>query len=396
MSLITTYSPLPISFTHGKGAWLYDEKGKQYLDSFSGIAVCNLGHAHPEITATISKQAAKVIHTSNAFRIKNQELLANKLTQLTGMNQVFFANSGAEANEAAIKITRLYAHQKAIANPYIIVMDGAFHGRTMATLTASNPKVQHGFSPLVPGFIKVPFNDFAAIEKLVAAHNNIVAIMLEPIQGEGGVHKANGDYLKKVASFCEQQELLLILDEIQTGVGRTGSLYTFLQHKITPDVVTSAKALGNGMPIGACLIAKKAQNLLLPGTHGSTFGGNPLACSVALTVLDIIEREKLCQKVQQNSQILLNKLHYEISSHKLVEEIRGQGYMLGVELKQDANAIKAIGLQCGILLNVTAGKVIRLLPPLIIDELEMGELVTRLTKALNIFTENMKNPTTHY
>lgn len=386
MSLITTYNPLPITFTHGKGVWLYDEKGNDYLDTFSGIAVCGLGHAHPDVTDTISQQAARLIHTSNAFQIKEQQLLAEKLTHLTGMEQVFFSNSGAEANEAAIKLARLYGHKKGIETPSIIVMENAFHGRTMATLTASGSrKVQAGFEPLVPGFIRAPFNDIDAIHAIAANRSDVVAIMLEPIQGEGGIIAANETYLRAIAALCEQNDWLFIVDEIQTGNGRTGKLFASLNIGAQPDILTTAKGLGNGMPIGACLMKGRANDLFKPGNHGSTFGGNPLACATALTVLNVIERDKLCAQVMQNGIFLKDKLHQELDAHANVRSIRGRGLMLGIELDRPANDIKRIGLEHNLLLNVTAETVIRLLPALIISQDEINELVARLVRVINQF-----------
>ena len=386
MALITTYNPLPISFTHGEGIWLFDEQGKAYLDSFSGIAVCGLGHAHPDVTRTIQQQAAKLLHTSNAFHIKEQQLLAEKLVELTGMSQVFFGNSGAEANEAAIKLSRLYGHKKRIETPSIIVMDGAFHGRTMATLTASGTrKVQAGFEPLVPGFVRAPFNDIEAVRTIAAHRDDIVAIMVEPIQGEGGICVAEKAYLRELASLCEQHEWLLILDEIQTGNGRTGRLFAYMDMGIQPDILTTAKGLGNGMPISACLMHNRACDLFKPGNHGSTFGGNPLACATGLTVLEVIQRDKLCEKVARDGIVLREKLLQELGEHPNVRSIRGKGFMLGIELDRPANELKMIGLTHGILLNITAESVIRILPPLIISEKEIDQLVKKLVKSVNEF-----------
>ena len=386
MALITTYNPLPVTFTHGEGCWLFDDKGKAYLDSFSGIAVCGLGHAHPDVTNTIQQQAAKLIHTSNAFHIKEQQLLAEKLTAMTGMSQVFFGNSGAEANEAAIKLSRLYGHKKGIETPSVVVMEGSFHGRTMATLSASGSrKVQAGFEPLVPGFVRAPFNDIEALRTIAANRDDIVAVMLEPIQGEGGICVADNTYLRAVAALCEKHDWLFILDEIQTGNGRTGKLFSYMALGIKPDILTTAKGLGNGVPIGACLMSNRACDLFKPGNHGSTFGGNPLVCATALTVLNVIERDKLCEKVAHNSIKLKEKLVQELGEHPNVRTIRGKGYMLGIELDRPANDIKVIGLKHGILLNVTAESVIRLLPPLIINEEEIDELVKRLVTSVKEF-----------
>lgn len=386
MTLVTTYNPLPVTFTHGKGVWLYDEKGTAYLDTFSGIAVCGLGHAHPDVTHTIQQQAAKLLHTSNAFHIKDQELLADKLTQLIGMEQVFFGNSGSEANEAAIKLTRLYGHKKGIETPSIIVMEGAFHGRTMAALTASGSrKVQAGFEPLVPGFIRAPFNDIDAIHTIAANRRDVVAVMLEPIQGEAGVIIADDTYLRAVAALCEQNDWLFILDEVQTGNGRTGKLFAHMDLDLKPDIVTTAKGLGNGVPIGACLMRNRACDLFKPGNHGSTFGGNPLACATALTVLEVMDRDRICEKAAKSGIILKEKLIHALSNHPNVRSIRGRGLMLGIELDRSANDIKRIGLENGLLLNVTSESVIRLLPALIISEDEIDALVVTLVKVLNAF-----------
>ncbi|QBR82970.1 aspartate aminotransferase family protein [Legionella israelensis] len=388
MALITSYNPMPITFSHGEGVWLYDEKGKAYFDGLTGIAVCGLGHAHPDVTRTIQEQAAKLLHTSNAFHIREQEKLAEKLTTMSGMDQVFFANSGAEANEAAIKLTRLYGHQKNIETPSIIVMERAFHGRTMATLTASGSrKVQAGFEPLVPGFIRAPFNDLEAIKTIATHREDVVAVMLETIQGEAGIYPADESYLRELAKLCEEHDWMLIFDEIQTGNARTGKLYSCMKYGIQPDVLTTAKGLGNGMPIGACLMSKRACNLFQPGNHGSTFGGNPLACATAMTVLEVIEREHICEKVNANASLLKEKIRTHLEGNPAVKEVRGKGYMLGIELDRSAMDIRPLALANGILFNVTAEKVIRLLPPLIMDENEMDELVKRLTKTIHQFTE---------
>lgn len=388
MALITSYSPMPITFSHGEGVWLYDEQGKAYLDGLTGIAVCGLGHAHPDVTRTIQEQAARLLHTSNAFHIKEQEILAEKLTSMSGMEQVFFANSGAEANEAAIKLTRLYGHQKNIETPSIIVMEKAFHGRTMATLTASGSrKVQAGFEPLVPGFIRAPFNDLEAIKTIAAHRDDVVAVMVETIQGEGGIHPADESYLQALAKWCDEHDWMLIVDEIQTGNARTGKLYSCMHYGIQPDILTTAKGLGNGIPIGACLMSKRACDLFKPGNHGSTFGGNPLACATATTVLEVIEREQICAKVAANGVLLKEKIRLQLEGNPAVREIRGKGYMLGIELDRAAADIRPLALANGILFNVTADKVIRLLPPLIMVEDEMDELVKRLTLTINQFTE---------
>lgn len=388
MTLITSYSPLPVTFTHGEGVWLYDEKGRAYLDGLSGIAVCGLGHAHPDVTRTIQQQAAKLLHTSNAYVIKEQQLLAETLTSMTNMEQVFFANSGAEANEAAIKLTRLFGHKKGIETPSIIVMERAFHGRTMATLTASGSrKVQAGFEPLVPGFIRAPFNDIDALITIAHNRDDVVAVMLEPIQGEGGIFIADDSYLRSVAQLCKEHDWLFILDEIQTGNGRTGELFACMHANVQPDILTTAKGLGNGIPISACLMGKRASDLFKPGNHGSTFGGNPLACATALTVLEVIQRDKLCDKAKRSGALIKEKLMYELSEHPSVRSIRGRGLMIGVELDRPANDARLIGLENGILFNVTAENVIRLLPPLIISDEEIDELIVRFSKTVHQFLE---------
>jgi acetylornithine/N-succinyldiaminopimelate aminotransferase len=386
MALITSYSPLPIAFTHGEGIWLYDEEGKAYLDGLCGIAVCGLGHAHPDVIRTIQQQAAKLIHTSNTYRINQQLLLAEKLTTMTNMEQVFFANSGAEANEAAIKLTRLYGHKKGIDTPSIIVMENAFHGRTMATLTASGSrKVQAGFEPFVPGFIRAPFNDMDAIHTIAANRDDVVAIMVEPIQGEGGIFVADDSYLRAISQLCQEREWLLILDEVQTGNGRTGQFLASMHAGIKADIITTAKGLGNGFPIGACLMRNAACDLFKPGNHGSTFGGNPLACATALTVLQVIERDKICEQVTRNSPLLKEKLLQELGGHPSVLAIRGKGYMLGIELDRAAADARLIGLANGVLFNVTAERVVRLLPPLIMNEEDINELVSRVSKTIRQF-----------
>lgn len=386
MPLITAYNPLPISFSHGKGVWLYDNDGNAYLDGVSGIGVCILGHAHPDVTHIIQQQAGKLLHTSNSFCIKEELLLAERLTTLTHMEQAFFGNSGAEANEAAIKLTRLFGHKKKIETPSIIVMERAFHGRSMATLTASGSrKVQAGFEPLVPGFIRAPFNDIEAIRTIAAHRDDVVAVMLEPIQGEGGILVADDTYLRALSQLCKERDWLLIFDEIQTGTGRTGTFLASMHAGVQPDIVTLAKGLGNGLPISACLMSKQACNLFKPGNHGSTFGGNPLVCATALTVLEVIERDKICELVTRNSTLLKEKLIQELGAHPNVRALRGKGYMLGIELDRPANEIKMTGLANGLLLNVTAETVIRLLPPLIINEEEINELVLRLVKTINQF-----------
>ncbi len=366
-----TYASLPIRFVKGEGAWLWDDNGNKYLDALSGIAVCGLGHAHPEIAASISQQASTLMHTSNLYIIDKQENLANTLCELTGMNDVFFANSGAEANEAAIKIARRFAHSKNISKPVIVTMNNSFHGRTLATLTATgNPKVKQGFAPLPNGFQHIPYNDIAALEALAEQDASIVAVMVEPIQGEGGINIPAENYLNKLRQLCDKNDWLLILDEIQTGVGRTGTFLASQQNNIKADVVTLAKALGNGVPIGACLTHGKATGFLTAGMHGSTFGGNPLACAAALTVLNILERDQLADRATQLGQQMQAAFEEQLKYCSQVVDIRHKGLMIGIELSTPCAALVAQALEKKLLINVAGGNTVRLLPPLTISDKE--------------------------
>jgi len=373
-----TYGRLDVAFTKGKGAWLTDDNGKQYLDALSGIAVCNLGHAHPRVAEAIADQASTLMHTSNIYQIPLQIELAEKLTNLSGMDQVFFCNSGAEANETAIKVARKYGHSKGIDKPVIIVMDSSFHGRTLATLSATgNPKVHAGFEPLVPGFVRVPFNDLDALRMAVSHWPEAVAVMLEPIQGEGGVKVPDTDYLAGVRNLCTQRQLLMMLDEVQTGIGRTGSWFAFQKSEdLIPDVMMLAKGLGNGMPIGACLVAGEAKDVLQPGNHGSTFGGNPLACRAALTVLDIIESENVLGNVASLSAYIVDSFKQVLAGQEGIKSIRSSGFMFGIELTLPCAELVQQALDKGILINVTADKTIRLLPPLVLTIDEANTMVS--------------------
>jgi acetylornithine/N-succinyldiaminopimelate aminotransferase len=372
--LMKTYAPLDVTFEHGEGVMLWDTNQQQYLDALCGIAVCGLGHAHPAITKTISEQASRLLHTSNLYKIGNQEHLADQLCELSGMSRVFFSNSGAEANEAAIKIARLYGHQKNIKNPNIIVMENSFHGRTMATLSATgNRKVQAGFEPLVQGFVRAPYNNVDAIKKIADNNNDVVAILVEPVQGESGVNLPDQNYLNQLREICDQNDWLLMLDEIQTGMGRTGQWFAFQHNQIQPDVMTLAKALGNGVPIGACLANEKAGEILQPGNHGSTFGGNPLMCATASTVIDTIKSENLIDNAKQLGEYLLNGFTEKLAQINGVTEVRGLGLMIGIELdnnqlKHDCSELVKQALDKKLLINVAGGNVIRLLPPLIINQ----------------------------
>ncbi len=383
-----TYNRLPITFDRGEGAWLFDEKNNRYLDALSGIAVCNLGHAHPAIQHAICEQSKKLIHTSNLYGIPGQELLADKLTEKSGMDNVFFCNSGAEANEAAIKLARKYGHEKGIENPAIIVMEKSFHGRTLATLSATgNSKVQYGFTPLVEGFVRVPYNNIKAVEIALAQNKNIVAILVEPIQGEGGINIPAPLYINDLRKLCDQFDLLLMLDEIQTGIGRTGKFLAFQHNDIIPDVCTLAKALGNGVPIGACLARGEAAELLTSGSHGSTFGGNPLACSAALAVLATLDEQNLIKSATQKGELIRLGLGEHLKNNNHVVDIRNKGLMIGIELDSPCAELIKLALQQHLLINVTNETTIRLLPPLIIDDQQIELLVETLSGIINNYTE---------
>lgn len=381
-----TYAPLDVTFEHGEGAYLWDTDKQQYLDALCGIAVCSLGHAHPAITKTISEQASKLLHTSNLYQIDKQQHLADQLCEISGMSRVFFSNSGAEANEAAIKIARLYGHQQNIKNPNIIVMENSFHGRTMATLSATgNRKVQAGFEPLVQGFVRAPYNDIQSIKNIADNNNDVVAILVEPIQGESGINIPDGDYLNQLREICDQHNWLLMLDEIQTGMGRTGQWFAFQHNNIQPDVMTLAKALGNGVPIGACLANEKAGEIMQPGNHGSTFGGNPLACATASTVIDTISSENLTSNAKALGEYILNSFAEKLSALDGVREIRGLGLMIGIELDNDhlnydCSELVKLALEKQLLINVTAGNVIRLLPPLILDQQQADTIIETVSE----------------
>jgi acetylornithine aminotransferase len=392
--IMPTYSRLPVTFERGEGAWLLDENNNRYLDALSGIAVCNLGHAHPAIHSAICAQSKKLLHTSNIYKIAAQERLADKLAEKSGMDNVFFCNSGAEANEAAIKLARKFGHEKGVENPAIIVMEKSFHGRTLATLSATgNSKVQQGFAPLVEGFVRVPYNDVGAIRQALEQDKNIVAVLVEPIQGEGGVNIPAADYLNRIRSLCDQHELLMMLDEIQTGIGRTGKFLAFQHNNIIPDVCTLAKALGNGVPIGACLARGKAAQLLTAGTHGSTFGGNPLACSAALAVLATLDEENLVELARQKGQAICAGFIEHLQGNKHIVDIRHKGLMIGIELDSPCPELVKSALQQRLLINVTNETTIRLLPPLIIDEQQIKLLVETLSTLITEYTEQSAQKT---
>jgi acetylornithine aminotransferase len=374
--VMDTYARLPVAFTRGEGAYLYDESGKRYLDGLSGIAVCGLGHAHPRVVKAISEQAGALMHTSNLYEIPLQTRLADRLCELSGMDRVFFANSGAEANEAAIKIARLYGHKRDVKRPTIVVLEGSFHGRTMATLTATgNRKVQAGFEPLLSGFVRAPYNDIEAVQQIANNNNDVVAVMAEPVLGEGGIVIADDDYLPGLRAICDQHGWLLILDEVQTGNGRTGKYFAYQHTDILPDVVTTAKGLGNGMPIGACLARGPAAQILQPGNHGSTFGGNPLACAAAHAVLDSLIEDNLFERAQQLGDRIIEGLAAALKGNNRVVDIRGKGLMIGIELSEPCAGLVTQGLDAGVLINVTKDNTIRLLPPLTLTDAEADSLV---------------------
>lgn len=384
--VMNTYARLPVTFSHGQGSRITDSEGKEYLDALSGIAVSTLGHAHPKLVAAIAAQAGRLLHTSNLYGIANQELLADQLCARSGMREVFFCNSGCEANEAAIKLARFYGHKRGIDSPTIIVMEKAFHGRTMATLSATgNRKAQAGFEPLVHGFVRVPYDDLAAIRSIAEHNKNIVAVMLEIVQGEGGIHLASLDFQRGLRQFCDEQGWLLICDEVQCGMARTGKWFGYQHAGIQPDITTLAKGLGSGVPIGACMVSGKAAGLFGPGNHGSTFGGNPLACAAALATIETIEQEGLMASAECIGHLIRSLMAEALSGSKGVVEIRGHGLMIGIELDRPCGELVGKALAAGLLINVTADRVIRLLPPLIFSESDARELVDRLAPLVREF-----------
>ena len=384
-AVMPTYARMPVTFAKGEGALLWDTTGKQYLDALSGISVCNVGHARREVADAICAQAHELLHTSNLYQIEHQQALAEKLCELSGFENVFFGNSGAEANEAAIKIARLYGHNKGVAIPTIIVMSNAFHGRTMATVTATgNPKAQLGFAPLVEGFVRVEYGDADAVAAL-ASNPNIVAVLVEPVQGEGGIRIPAADYLPRLRAICDQHDWLLMVDEIQAGMARTGTWFAFQHSDIQPDVMTLAKALGNGVPIGACLAGGKAAHVFGPGNHGSTFGGNPLACRAARAVIEVVEHDNLTARAAELGEYFLSQFREKLAGVAGVRDIRGKGLMIGVELERDCGELVKQALERGLLINVTAGNVIRLLPPLIITDAQADQIITMVSELVQAF-----------
>ncbi len=383
---MTTYGRQPVTFVKGEGVWLWDEQGNKYLDGLAGVAVNGLGHAHPGLVKAISEQAARMIHVSNIYHIAEQEQLADRLCALSGMDRVFFSNSGCEANEAAIKLARLYGHNKGIDNPSIVVMDKSFHGRTMATLSATgNRKVQVGFEPLVQGFVRVPYDDLEAVRQVAAHDNNVVAVLVEPVQGEGGINVPKASYLEGLRDICDQYGWLLMLDEVQSGIARTGTMFAFQHTAIKPDVMTLAKGLGSGVPIGACVARGVAAETFKPGNHGSTFGGNPLACAAGLATLEAIEKQGLCAHAEQLGRWINSAFAARFKEQPAVVAIRNAGLMIGIELDRPCYDLVKQALAAGLLINVTADKVIRLLPPLVMTQDEAQQLVDKLVPLVNNF-----------
>ena len=387
--LMNTYARLPVSFVRGEGVWLWDSEGRRYLDGLSGIAVNTLGHAHPRLTKALSEQIGRLIHCSNVYQIPEQELLADKLCSLSGMQEVFFSNSGCEANEAAIKLARMYAHKRGIDSPAIIVMEKSFHGRTLATLSATgNRKVQAGFEPLVTGFVRVPYDDLDAIRHVAAHHTSVVAVLVEPIQGEGGIRTPDISYLQQLRQICTEHNWLLMLDEVQTGIARTGKWFAHQHANILPDVMTLAKGLGSGLPIGACLAAGNATGTFGPGNHGSTFGGNPLACVAGLTTLNIVEQDQLLAHAEQLGQFLRQGFVKELAAVRGFREVRGLGLMTGIELDRPCTELVKQALTRGLLINVTADNVVRLLPSLIMSQDEAQQLLDILCPLIKEFLQS--------
>jgi acetylornithine aminotransferase len=379
-----TYNRLPVAFTKGEGVYLEDSNGKRYIDALTGLAVCGLGHAHPAVTEAISTQAGQLIHTSNLYEIPRQAELAERLAKLSGMDNVFFGNSGAEANEAAIKIARLHGSKQGIKRPTIVATDESFHGRTMATLTATgNRKVHAGFEPLLNGFVRAPYNDLSAIQHIAENNPDVVAMLVEPVQGEGGINIPDPGYLEELRAIADQHNWLLILDEVQSGNGRTGKFFAYQHTNILPDVVTTAKGLGNGMPIGVCLARGQAADLFQPGHHGSTFGGNPLACAAAHAVLDTLEADNLIERAAELGERMLEGLHAALHGNNRIKEIRGKGLMIAVELSDSCGDLVGKGLEAGILLNVTQDTIVRLLPPLTLSDAEADEIVAKVALLIN-------------
>jgi acetylornithine aminotransferase len=391
--VMNTYARLPVAFVRGEGCWLWDAQGKRYLDGMAGVAVCGLGHSHPKYVAALREQVGTLVHTSNLYEITLQERLAERLAAIAGMESVFFCNSGCEANEAAIKLARLFGHKKGVESPSIIVMDKAFHGRTLATLSATGSrKVQAGFEPLVSGFVRVPFDDLDAVRRVAENNRSVVAVLVELLQGEGGVNVCHDNYLSGLREICDANGWLLMLDEVQSGMGRTGRWFAFQHSGVKPDVMPLAKGLGNGVPIGACLAAGPAAQLFKPGSHGSTFGGNPLCCAAALATLSIIEEERLMENAVRIGDFILSSLSQRLAGLRGVRDIRGKGLMIGIELEQSCTELVQQALEKGVLINVTVDNVIRLLPPLVMKREEAELLISTLVPLVIAHLEQQSAP----
>jgi len=385
---MNTYARQPVAFVRGQGVWLWDDAGRRYLDALAGIAVNTLGHAHPRLLAALGEQLQRLVHSSNLFRIPEQERAAELLAEVAGMDEVFFCNSGLEANECAIKIARRYGHARGYTEPAIVVMERAFHGRSLATLSASGSrKVQAGFEPLVQGFVRVPFADLEAVAQIAARHRQVAAVWIEPIQGEGGVRPAQSEYLRGLRHLCDEHGWLLMADEVQCGLGRTGHWFAIQQAGIRPDVLTVAKGLGSGIPVGACLAAGRAAGVLGPGSHGSTFGGNPLAMVAAATTLETIRDEGLLANALRSGEAIRDGLAAALAGRPGVVDVRGAGLMIGVELDRPCGEVVPAALAAGLVVNVTAESVIRLLPALVIGQAEAREVVARLVPVVRAFVE---------
>ncbi|MFL0796984.1 MAG: acetylornithine transaminase [Cellvibrionaceae bacterium] len=383
---MNTYGTRPITMTKGEGAYLWDQEGRRYLDALTGIAVCGLGHCHPAVTAAVQEQAATLLHTSNLYNLPTQQQAGDVLCEKAQMDKVFFSNSGAEANEAAIKLARLWGNQQGKATPTIVVMENAFHGRTMATLTATgNPKAKQGFEPLLDGFVRVPFDDIEAVEKLATENANICAVLVEPVQGEGGVHIPTADYLPALRTLCDKHNWLLMLDEIQTGNGRTGEWFAWQHSGAKPDVMTTAKGLGNGMPIGACLATGAAAELFQPGMHGSTYGGNPVACAAISAVYQTLEDQNLVNRSAELGNRFQDGFEQQLADSEAITNIRHQGLMIGIELDRPCTELVNQAAEKGFLINVTAGNVVRLLPPFILSDEQADEIIESISQLIKDF-----------
>jgi len=384
--VMNTYARQPVAFVRGEGVWLWDDTGRKYLDALAGIAVSTLGHAHPKLVRALADQAARVLHTSNLFRIPVQEAAADRIAEITGLEEVFFCNSGCEANEAAIKIARKYGHDRGVQEPTIVVMENSFHGRTLATLSATGSrKVQAGFEPLVSGFVRAPYNDLGAVQRIAEINRNVVAVLVEPIQGEGGINVSSMEYLRGLRELCDRHEWLLMLDEVQCGLGRTGKWFVYQHAGIVPDVVPLAKGLGSGVPVGACVAGGRGAGVLKPGNHGSTFGGNPLACTAVVTTIDAMREEGLLQNAARVGLVIREALATAFAGVPGVVEIRGMGMMIGVQLDRPCGELVRAALDAGLVINVTADSVVRMLPPLVMSEAEGREAIARLAPLVKSF-----------